>query len=57
MRYFIFLMFIYLFRERALVGEEKTEGHGESKAIQSRLCTESREPKTGLELPNRGIVT
>ena len=53
---FFFLMFIYfLERKRERTSREGAETRGQR--IQSRLCTDSREPDAGLELTNHEIMT
>ena len=50
---FLFLMFIFE-RESVQEGWEKERG---GQRIQSRLCTDSREPNAGLKLMNHEIMT
>ena len=53
---FFFLMFIYfLERKRERTSREGAEIGGQR--IQSRLCTDSREPDAGLELTNHEMMT
>ena len=70
--FFSFNVYLFILRERVRKGEgqrerervkEKRGGGGERQrererqSIQSRLCTDSREPDVGLEPTNRKIMT